>query len=65
MFGEYEFVTETIEQSGAEYVEKLVEQGFVPVLTNLGWRWIQQKDKKVKQCSLNTSYQHYVSSLES
>lgn len=41
MFGEYEFVEETTEQYGAEYVENLVEQGYTPTLTERGWRWLK------------------------
>jgi hypothetical protein len=45
MCGEYEFVSETIDEYGVEYVERLVNQGYAPVLTNIGWRWLLIVDK--------------------
>lgn len=38
---EYEFIEEQIEEFGNGFIESLIAKGFKPVLTDKGWKWIQ------------------------
>lgn len=38
--GEYDWIMDQRETYGDEYVDKLIDQGYVPIyVTELGWRW--------------------------
>jgi hypothetical protein len=39
---EHQFVSREIDLWGFDHIESLASDGFVPYLTNRGWRWIQQ-----------------------
>lgn len=57
--GEYEFITEQIELYGQEYVDQLIERGFVAVHTNQhGWIWMLDSLSANQARTLNEVLSH-------